>query len=95
MDDIASTPEMATRVYETLASKLDVVRHRVRRPLTLAEKVLFGHLNDPASEELEPGKSTLALRPDRVVFQDVLASLCRRRCTATISSRRASERLRT
>jgi aconitate hydratase len=72
MDDIASTPEMATRVYETLASKLDVVRHRVRRPLTLAEKVLFGHLNDPASEELEPGKSTLALRPDRVVFQDVL-----------------------
>jgi aconitate hydratase len=72
MDDIASIPEMAARVYETLASKLDLVRRRVRRPLTLSEKILFGHLDDPASQELVPGESTLALRPDRVVFQDVL-----------------------
>jgi aconitate hydratase len=34
--------------------------------------VLLGHLDDPAGAELAPGQSTLALRPDRVVFQDVL-----------------------
>src|SRR5262249_9532228 len=65
-------PKMAATVYEALAAKVEIVRRRVRRPLTLAEKVLFGHLDDPATQELTPGHSTLALRPDRVVFQDVL-----------------------
>ncbi len=41
-------------------------------PLTLADKVLLGHLDDPETQELEPGQSYLSLRPDRVVFQDVL-----------------------
>src|SRR4029077_16200969 len=36
------------------------------------EKVLLGHLDDPERAELEPGASELFLRPDRVVFQDVL-----------------------
>jgi aconitate hydratase len=72
MDTLESTPEMAQSVYETLAKNLDVVQRRLNRPLTLAEKVLFGHLDDPSLQELSPGKSTLALRVDRVVFQDVL-----------------------
>ena len=55
-----------------MARKLEVVRRRLRRPLTLAEKVLFGHLDDPERQELELGRSQLALRPDRVVLQDVL-----------------------
>src|SRR2546422_2664817 len=61
-----------TKLYETLARKLEVVRRRLNRPLTLSEKVLFGHLADPERQELEVGQSQLALRPDRVVFQDVL-----------------------
>ncbi|MGH8303287.1 MAG: aconitase family protein, partial [Steroidobacteraceae bacterium] len=48
------------------------MRRRLRRPLTLAEKVLLGHLDDPEQQELVPGKSYLLLRPDRVVFQDLL-----------------------
>src|SRR5580700_10726703 len=67
-----STPEMAAAVYATMARKLQVVRGRLRKPLTLADKVLLGHLDDPENQELEPGKSYLQLRPDRVVFQDVL-----------------------
>src|SRR5207248_2521076 len=35
-------------------------------------KILLGHLDDPEHQELEPGKSYLLTRPDRVVFQDVL-----------------------
>src|SRR5262247_4945061 len=59
-------------IYETRARNLATVRRRIGRPLTLSEKVLFGHLDDPEHQELEVGHSQLALRPDRVVFQDVL-----------------------
>ena len=69
---IESNPEMATAVYATMARNLAVVRRRLQRPLTLADKILLGHLDDPENQELEPGKSYLLTRPDRVVFQDVL-----------------------
>jgi aconitate hydratase len=69
---IESTPEMAAAVYQRMERNLQVVRGRLRKPLTLADKVLLGHLDDPENQELEPGKSYLQLRPDRVVFQDVL-----------------------
>src|SRR5213596_1940691 len=51
---------------------LAIVRRRLGRPLTLADKVLLGHLDDPEHQDMEPGKSYLMLRPDRVVLQDVL-----------------------
>jgi aconitate hydratase len=69
---IESTPGMATAVYATMARNLAVVRRRLGKPLTLADKILLGHLNDPEHQELEPGESYLLVRPDRVVFQDVL-----------------------
>ena len=72
MITIESTPAMATQIYETMARNLEVARRRLCRPLTLADKVLLGHLDDPKGQDLEPGKSYLQLRPDRVVFQDVL-----------------------
>jgi len=72
MDTNESTPDMAARVYETMARNLDVVRRRLDRPLTLADKLLLGHLDDPSGQALTVGESVLALRPDRVVFQDVL-----------------------
>jgi aconitate hydratase len=63
---------MAAKVYATMARNLKVVRRRLGKPLTLADKVLLGHLDDPAKQEMVPGRSYLFLRPDRVVFQDVL-----------------------
>src|SRR5712672_4076464 len=69
---IESTPEMAVAVYATMARNLAVVRRRLGKPLTLADKILLGHLDDPEHQEIEPGKSYLQLHPDRVVFQDVL-----------------------
>ena len=72
MATIESTPQMAARMYETMAKKLKVVRRRLGKPLTLADKLLLGHLDDPEHQDLQPGKSYLFLRPDRVVFQDVL-----------------------
>src|SRR5499426_2581209 len=72
MATIESTAEMAAKVYETMERNLAVVRRRLGRPLTLADKVLLGHVDDPEHQEMEAGKSYLFLRPDRVVLQDVL-----------------------
>ena len=72
MVTIESTPEMAAKVYETMERNLAVVRRRLNRPLTLADKVLLGHLNDPETQEMIPGVSYLQTRPDRVILQDVL-----------------------
>ncbi len=72
MVTIESTPKIAAKVYATMAKNLKVVRRRLGKPLTLADKVLLGHLDDPERQDLVPGKSYLFLRPDRVVFQDVL-----------------------
>ena len=40
--------------------------------MTLADKVLLSHLDDPETQALEPGVSYLLLRPDRVALQDAL-----------------------
>jgi aconitate hydratase len=72
MVTIESTAAMAAQVYATIDRNVAVVRRRLGKPLTLADKVLLGHLDDPEHQDLEPGKSYLSLRPDRVVFQDVL-----------------------
>ena len=72
MVTIESTPEMAANVYATMERNLTIVRRRLGRPLTLADKVLLGHLDDPENQEIEPGKSYLLLHPDRVILQDVL-----------------------
>src|SRR5438105_15676665 len=72
MVTIESTADMAAKVYETMERNLAIVRRRLGRPLTLADKVLLGHADDPEHQDMEAGKSYLSLRPDRVVLQDVL-----------------------
>ena len=72
MAQVESTPAMVAATYDRMATTLAAVRRRQGRPLTLADKVLLGHLDDPAHGEWKPGESYLALRPDRVALQDVL-----------------------
>ena len=67
-----STPEFVTKVYETMQRTLGIVRRRVGKPMTLADKLLLSHLDDPENQELVPGRSYLQVRPDRVILQDVL-----------------------
>ncbi|MCE2464955.1 MAG: aconitate hydratase [Dehalococcoidia bacterium] len=69
---IESSPEFVANTYRTMVANLEVVRRRLGRPMTLTEKVLLSHLDDPKSQELEPGESYLLLKPDRVILQDVL-----------------------
>ena len=48
---------------------------RLNRPLTLSEKILYGHLDQPKTQEIERGVSYLRLRPDRVAMQDATAQM--------------------
>jgi aconitate hydratase len=75
MPTIDSTPEFVARAYARISANLDAARKRLNRPLTLAEKLLLGHLDDVAKADLEPGKSYLYLRPDRVAMQDATAQM--------------------
>lgn len=72
---IETTPEMVKKVYETTRAKTEVIRKRLGRDLTLAEKIMYGHLDDPQNQEIERGKSFLLLRPDRVAMQDATAQM--------------------
>jgi aconitate hydratase len=56
-----------------MEARLAAVRRQLQKPLTLADKLVLGHLDDPHSHvDLQPGRTFLQLRPDRVVLQDVL-----------------------
>jgi len=61
--------------YEKLKGNIDIVQVRLNRPLTLSEKVLYSHLDDPVHAEIERGESYLRLRPDRVAMQDATAQM--------------------
>ena len=75
MASIETTPELVQSVYATTRKRLAIIRERLGRPLTLAEKVLFGHLKDPQGQHLERGEAYLQLHPDRVAMQDATAQM--------------------
>ena len=58
-----------------MSENLSVVRSRLNRPLTYAEKILYSHLDDPHGQDIERGSSYLKLRPDRVACQDATAQM--------------------
>ena len=61
--------------YAKLRDGVDVARQRLDRPLTLAEKILFGHFTDPVNQPIERGVDHAALQPDRVALQDATAQM--------------------
>jgi len=72
----ATTPiELVNSVYATLEQRLSAARERLGRDLTLAEKILFNHLDPSDTAEPERGVSYNDLRPDRVAMQDATAQM--------------------
>jgi len=71
----ASTPiELVRDAYARFEDRIDDARTRLGRPLTLAEKILIAHLDDP-SADFERGVTYNDLRPDRVAMQDATAQM--------------------
>ncbi|KAK5582887.1 hypothetical protein RB653_004476 [Dictyostelium firmibasis] len=60
--------------YEGIDAKLKQFRLHHNKPLTLAEKIIYGHLEDP-STKVERGVTYLKLHPDRVAMQDATAQM--------------------
>ena len=75
MAKIETTPELVNKVYQTTRKNIDIVKKRLNRPMTLAEKTMYGHLTQSATQEIERGKSFLLLHPDRVAMQDATAQM--------------------
>jgi len=68
--------EMLQRFYSNFAVKVKVVSDRLRRPMTLAEKILYAHLD--SEEQLidyQRGVDYVNFRPDRVAMQDATAQM--------------------
>ncbi|MDP7245254.1 MAG: aconitate hydratase [Planctomycetota bacterium] len=75
MGSIASTPELVAGVYSRTRQNLEVIRGRLGKPLTLAEKILLGHADNATVQKIDRGKAYLNLRPDRVAMQDATAQM--------------------
>lgn len=72
----ATTPtELVRGVYGRLASRVEIGRRRLGRPLTLTEKILFNHLDDAEGAAVDRGRSYADFRPDRVAMQDATAQM--------------------
>lgn len=71
-DSSVTSEELVASVYLRLASRVETLRNRVSRPLTLVEKILANHFFDVKS-----GVSTtqVDLKPDRVILQDATAQM--------------------
>ncbi len=68
--------ELVSRVYHNLPGKIDRARRIFNRPLTLTEKILYGHLFDDFP--LQPyvrGVDYVNFAPDRVAMQDATAQM--------------------
>lgn len=61
--------------YKQLQDKLKQVKHKLARPLTLSEKILYSHIDDIKNQDIVRGESYLKLRPDRVGMQDATAQM--------------------
>ncbi len=71
----ASTPiELVREAYARFEGRIDTERERLGRALTLSEKILIAHLDDPTAT-FEGGITYNDLRPDRVAMQDATAQM--------------------
>ncbi len=67
--------ELIKKVYAEMPGKVDAARQLVGKPLTLAEKILYAHLFNPATQAYERGKDYVDFAPDRVAMQDATAQM--------------------
>ena len=73
-----TTLEMVRDIYGAMSERLARYRSKTEAgagPLTLAEKILAGHLDRAPSAPIARGKDYVFLRPDRVALQDVTGQM--------------------
>lgn len=61
--------------YPKLQATLACARRRLNGPLSLSQKILYSHLCEPETQDVEPLKSFLKLYPDRAACHDATATM--------------------
>lgn len=73
---MAFDTDLIKRVYETWSERILAARRVLKRPLTLTEKILYAHIDDPLlSKEFKRGEDYVNFLPDRVAMQDATAQM--------------------
>ena len=63
-------------VYDEMEHKIEIARKKIKRPMTLTEKILYSHLYDQDKlKKYEKSKSYVDFTPDRVAMQDATAQM--------------------
>lgn len=68
--------EMIRNVYKTMGERINKARTLTGKPLTLAEKILYSHLDEGMPTQVYTrGKSYVDFKPDRIACQDATAQM--------------------
>ncbi len=67
--------ELIKSVYQLYGEKMRMVKEKLNRPLSLAEKILYTHLYSDNIENFKRGADYVDFRPDRVAMQDATAQM--------------------
>lgn len=63
-------------IYQSYPQKIDVIRQKIGKPLTLTEKILYAHLaEDEELKAYKRGEDYVNFSPDRVAMQDATAQM--------------------
>jgi aconitate hydratase len=73
---MAFDTDMIRQVYDRMGGRIEAARKLLRRPMTLAEKILYAHLWDgAAATAFSRGEDYVNFAPDRVAMQDATAQM--------------------
>ena len=68
--------EMIREFYKNYSSKIERIRKKIKKPLTLSEKILFAHLyNENDIKDFKCSEDYANFKPDRVAMQDATAQM--------------------
>ena len=68
--------EIIREFYKNYSSKIERIREKIKKPLTLSEKILFAHLyNENDIKDFKRSEDYANFKPDRVAMQDATAQM--------------------
>ena len=68
--------QMIQKTYQALPGRIEAARKLLKKPMTLTEKILYGHLFNKLPEQpFQRGGDYVEFSPDRVAMQDATAQM--------------------
>jgi len=68
--------KMIQKAYQALPGRIEAARKILQKPMTLTEKILYGHLfSDAPTRACKRGEDYVDFSPDRVAMQDATAQM--------------------